>query len=334
MTAPSAPGPTWSVLARARVRIAVGMAAALGRLSAVLTASVTVGLVLLIGAGAAAPAAAAPAAGPTGWVRLGHLSPDTGAVDIYLSPYGKQSGTEILRKAGYGTLTPYRSLAQGFYTVAMRAAGAPASDPAMLSANVQIAAGKAYTVVALGRRTELKASVLNDDLTPPTAGKARVRLIQAATNASAVDVVAVGGPVIAKDVQYGTATGYAEVPQGRWTLQISAAMQGKTLATPTLDLRAGAVHSLLVVNTAGGSVDVRTMVDGSSMAAMPKGAVETGAGGTAVGVGGRDGTDPARTALLVALVLLPGLAVLRAGALRTGALRAGAVRVGRGPRHR
>jgi len=284
-------------------------------------AALAVGAVALVGAGlAAAPAAAAPAAAPTGWVRLGHLSPDTAAVDIYLSPYG-QRATSILRKSAYGTLTPYRDLPQGFYTVAMREAGAAADAPPMLTANVRVAPGKAYTVVALGRQAELRANVLTDDLTPPAAGKARVRLIQAATTATSVDVVAVGGPVIAKDVQYGTATGYAEVPEGRWTLQVSAAMQGRALGSPTLDLRAGAVHSLLVVNRPGGTVDVRVMVDGSSMTAMPRGGVETGAGGTAAAAGGAaagPSTRSDRSALLLAL-LLPAL--LLAGLVLAGPAR-------------
>ncbi|GGN29045.1 peptidase [Lentzea pudingi] len=221
-------------------------------------------------------ASAAPAAPPTGWVRLGHLSPSTPAVDVYLAPLGGPS-QEVIRKASYGTLTGYNNLVPGPYTVAMRPAGASADSPAILNWTVQIKAGSASTVLAVGDRENLRSSVITDELSPPASGKAKVRLIQGAPSEAKVEVSAMGGPTLARDVAYGTATGYAEVSEGRWTLDVKASGD----STATVDVRAGSVQSLLVLDKPGGGLEVKPVTDGSGMAAMPLGGVETGAGGTA-----------------------------------------------------
>ena len=242
------------------------------------------------------PFAAAETA-PTGWVRVGHLSPDTPPVDIYIAALDG-SERETIRKAAYGTLSQYSNLQPGEYTVAMRPAGAEASSAAMLSWTVRVDAGSAATVLAVGKRDQLRNAIVTDDLTPPTSGNAKVRLIQGAPSQAKVDVTAVGGPALARGVAYGTATGYAEVPMGRWTLEV----KGDVTSSATVDAESASVQSLLVLDKPGGGFEVKAVTDGSGIAAMPTGGVETGAGGTApAGLLGLGGT---------VLVLVGGASVL------------------------
>lgn len=146
-----------------------------GRVLATATATL-VGLFLL----GTAPAQAAVVSS-TGWLRTAHLSPDTGAVDVWLTPFGGAAKAAAVPNVTYGNVTAYRSLAPGYYTVAMRPAGSPASTPAMLSDTVQIKAGQAYSVLAVGQTGSLSFHVVADDLTAPAASRSRVRLIQAST---------------------------------------------------------------------------------------------------------------------------------------------------------
>ena len=60
-------------------------------------------------------------------MRLAHLSPDTPAVDLYLSAPGAVE-PRVFPGIGYGVVSAYLPLPAGRYAVAMRGAGAPA-DP-------------------------------------------------------------------------------------------------------------------------------------------------------------------------------------------------------------
>src|SRR5262247_1651830 len=84
-------------------------------------------------------AAPAAAAGPVGYVRLAHLSPDTPDVDVYLSTVGSTAAPKVFPGVGYGVVSIYLTVPIGTYAVAMRAAGAPATDPPVLTTNVTVA---------------------------------------------------------------------------------------------------------------------------------------------------------------------------------------------------
>ncbi|HTQ90982.1 MAG TPA: DUF4397 domain-containing protein, partial [Streptosporangiaceae bacterium] len=124
------------------------------------------------------PAAAASAAQGTGWIRLAHLSPNTPPVDVYLYSFGDSNAKIVLHHVAYGEVSPYEAVTPGDYSVAMRAAGAPASSQPVLSTSVTVKADHAYTVAGMGPKSGLRLQVLNDDLTTP-AGKSSVRVIQA-----------------------------------------------------------------------------------------------------------------------------------------------------------
>ena len=76
-------------------------------------------------------ASAAPAAGPDGWVRIAHLSPQAPAMDMYMYPFGISGRPLVLKDVSYGAVSAYMALSPGQYTVAMRgglnacAAGSP-----------------------------------------------------------------------------------------------------------------------------------------------------------------------------------------------------------------
>jgi hypothetical protein len=270
------------------------------RLTSRVGALLTIGAVVALPLLAAGPAEAAPVSS-TGWLRAAHLSPDTGAVDVWLTPFGGVAKAAAVPGVTYGSVTAYRSLAPGYYTLAMRPAGSPASTPAMLSDTVQVKAGQAYSVLAVGAAKSLSFHVVADDLTAPTATKSRVRLIQASTISSAVDVSAIAGPSLVQDAAYGLVSSYTEVPQGRWNLQIAPA-GGGAATTAQIDLPAGSVTTLLVLNgpSTTGGVMLKPVTDAAAAAVVPKGGVNTGEGGLATA------TEPSSN-VLVPLAL--GLAV-------------------------
>jgi hypothetical protein len=232
-----------------------------------------------LGAPAAAIASAATASASTaagdGWIRLTHLSPNTPAVDVYLYSFGDPSAMIVLKHVSYGTVSPYERVTAGAYSVAMRATGAAASSPAVLSTSVQIDPGHAYTVAGLGPESGLRLAVLDDRLTT-AAGTSVVRVIQASLKQHLVDV-AFGGTTLARNLAFGSVSSYRTVSSGAGTVTVSA---GGDDASQKVSLAADSVHTLVVLDGASG-LEIVNLLDAAGNIAVPVGAVKTGFGGTA-----------------------------------------------------
>lgn len=251
-------------------------------------------------------------------IRLGHFSPDTPEMDVYVTGFDGAE-TKVLEGLGYGQVSDYAPLEPGEYTFLLRPAGAdPESDPAV-TASAELEDGKAYTFAAMGPHAELQKALLTDDLAAPPAGQAKVRLIQASSSAGAVDVTAVDGPVLADDTAFATATGYAAVPAGSWKVDLTSSAASADVQRE-LDLDPGTVNTLIVLEGSGGQpADLTRVVDATGVDAsgegplgltdaVPLGGVDTGGGGTAGSAAGTDGNGlgapvmlGAGLALLVAL---------------------------------
>jgi hypothetical protein len=225
------------------------------------------------------PAAPAAAAGPVGYVRLAHLSPDTPDVDVYL--VAVTGGTpQRFPGVGYGTVSNYLTVPTGTYAVSMRAAGAPASDPPVLTTNVTVDNGKAYTVAGVGKHADLGLKVIEDDLSLPPSGKAKVRIVQASVRAPVMTVSIAGGATIADNIAFATTTDYLAVAPGHWTLEAQGA-GGSPSSTLTATLAAGNVYSLIVLDArTGNGLTAQLRADAQRTGKVPTGAVATGAGGS------------------------------------------------------
>jgi hypothetical protein len=249
--------------------------------------------------------AAANAPGPgVGWIRVGHLSPKVPPVDIYFAQFG-QAEKVVIRKAGYGAVTPYSSLDPGKYTLSMRPADAAASTPPALSATIEVAERSAYSLLVFtnGPAGSLKGDLVTDDLTPPAAGKGRVRVVEGSAAVAPVSVDGPQGVSIAKDAPYGQTSSYVDVPEGRWPLQLSG---GSVKSTADVDVKAGTSTTLLVTENAG-ALKANPISDGASLPDPPKFGVETGGGGTAPSSGTPLWLTASVVALLAALAAWPAL---------------------------
>ena len=174
-----------------------------------------------------------------------------------------------------------------------------------------MSAGTPLTVAALGRNAVLRTTVFTDDLTPPADGQARVRVVQASTTASQVDVATTTGTLLATAAAQGTATGYTSVPAGPWSLDLSA---GAVTAKADLDLAPGSVASLFVLDDASNGLVVSPVLDSAAIGDLPTGGIQTGGGATAVHVASTSSSAPLVDGLLGVLSVLGVFAVV-AGAL-------------------
>jgi hypothetical protein len=232
---------------------------------------------VLLGALAAlAPGAAAstgqPAAG-MGWLRMANLSPGKPTFDIYLYPVGNSRATLMLRDAGYGMISRYRSVPAGSYTVALRRAGHPAGSEPVVSSTVSVTAGRAYTLASLGPSSAPRVELLNDTLAVPK-GKSLVRIIQASLRQSRVTVTA-APHVLVHGLAFGSVTSYAAVPPGPWKLRVTGPSES---GTDSQHWRAGTSYTVVVLDGAG-HLELDCLTDGAGSKVAP-------AGGAAMGLGG------------------------------------------------
>jgi hypothetical protein len=248
-----------------------------------------IGVAALVGLGAGLIGASpAPAAEPS-YVRLGHFSPDTPNVDVYLTSFARPDWKLTLEGVGYGALSQYQRLQPDLYTVSMRAAGADPTSPPVLSINVKAAAGQAYTVAGVGPYKALGLAILQDDLSLPPAGKVRARVIEGSAKAQTVAVTLANGATVAPSVDFAKTSAYSTVPAGTWDLQVRSTAVADLRTSASVKLAAGDVYTVLVLDAANGGLKVETRTDAKSMEVTPAGGVETGAGGTAVPVGDSSG---------------------------------------------
>jgi Domain of unknown function (DUF4397) len=203
---------------------------------------VLLGLALMTALTLAAPAYAQ--GGGQAQVRVAHLAPDAPNVDVYVN------GDPVLTDVPYTTVSEYLPLPAGTQQVTVYATGDTTSP--VIDAPVELAAGGAYTVAAVGLVADdsLTAQVYEDDLRDPASGNAKVRVVHASPDAGPVDVIPRGGEALVSGLRFPDASPYAEVPAGTYTLDVNAAGTKKTaLTVPDAKLASGGVYSAFAVGT-------------------------------------------------------------------------------------
>lgn len=291
------------------------------RLAGVLLAAAAVVLGLCAPALAADGGSSSATPPGKGWIRAGHFVPGFGDARVDLAPQGSAAGTSIVMSpdAAYGDVTSYQKLAPGPYVVTIRAAGTAASSAPMLSRSFEIKAGAANTIAVLGTAAAPRLAVLDDQLTPPKAGTATVRLLSATSKAPSLTVTAVGGPTIAADAVLGQVTGYTTVPEGTWRLDLTGSA---TPSQQTVTLGSGKVYTAVALDGDSGTVKIALITDAAGVTATPKGAAAAGEGGLAPAsaegadhaLGSNNGLD---LAVVGGLLLLAALGAVGARRRRT-----------------
>ena len=191
--------------------------------------------------------------GPDGQarVRVVHASPDAPAVDVLVDD------SKALSDVSYLTASDYVELADGAHNVKVNAAG---TSTTVIDADVDLADGSDYTVIASGLIEAIEPIVLEDDNSTPAAGTARVRAIHGAPSAPAVDVyvtapgadLEAASPVLS-NVAFGDVAEYLEVPAGDYQVRVTAAgTKTVVIDSGALTLASGQVRTAIAVDAAGG----------------------------------------------------------------------------------
>jgi Domain of unknown function (DUF4397) len=261
--------------------------------------------------------AALPAAAVTqesqAMVRVVHLAAGAPNADVYVD------GTRMVAAVPFKTASKYHRTPASVHTLTVRPAGSSANSAPAASARVSVQSGSAYTVVLLGAAQQLQVRVAKDDFSAPPAGKAKLRIVNAAPQSPPLDIGVVGGPTLFRNVTFGMISNFVAVQAGTFSLEVRAAGSSTVLFTQGASrLPAGAIITVAGTITSTGKIEMLPILDAAGAGNLPRGGVATGAGGTA-GV-------PAAVGLLLAglsaLVMLGAGRRRRSGAAADGAREA------------
>jgi hypothetical protein len=149
-------------------------------------------------------------------VRVIIAAPEMQGVDVFAA------NDKTFSNVDYKTVTAYKEVPASTDDFAIKPTGEAAAAP--IAANSEsISSGRHYTLIAFpaqdaGQKMELQ--VINDDLQPPSAGKARVRVVNASPEAPTIAVFMRGHKdALYSDVNFKEAASYKEVDPTRATLE-------------------------------------------------------------------------------------------------------------------
>jgi len=190
-------------------------------------------------------------------VQVGHGSPDAGAVDVYAGD------TLIAPSLELGDLTGHLPLPAGDYTLALRAAGAPAADAPLLSQEVALsAANPAVTVVATGSAADgsLGLQVFDDAVGEVTPTTARVAVINAVPDTTATASVSDRAQtVLASDLAASAQAAPVDLAPADYMLSVGVTGEDSPvdLVVPQQSYYGGVYYTVLAYGGGGAPLDAR-----------------------------------------------------------------------------
>jgi hypothetical protein len=200
-------------------------------------------------------------------VRVLHASPDAPNVDIAVD------GRIALQDLPYGQATDYVSLPAGQRSFTIFVAG---TETQVTTTQAVLTSGVDYTIVAAGFAAANKTpgfrviALQDNNLPPDNADNVKLRVIHLAPSAPTVDVYATAPYLALRDrqptlsaVPFGTASGYLEVPAGRWQARLTP-VGSKTVAatSPNVNLPRNSVRTILAVDKKDGGAPFEFIVLG------------------------------------------------------------------------
>jgi hypothetical protein len=226
----------------------------------------------------------------SGWLRFGHFVASAPGVDVQVD------GTTIGTGIGFRDVTGYVPVHSGDNTVAVYGASSGVGSTPVATVTADVPAGGAVTVAAFastGVTTSgtgsvaggVTLSVFTDNLSPPPAGDAKIRVIHTIPGAPVVDtnLIASGSTTPTAQlspVGYKQASPYLPAAAGIYQVVVKTTSGATVADGQDWQAIAGAVVTIVIVEAPSGP-SLEILSDAAGTSTTPNGAMQTGFGGTA-----------------------------------------------------
>ncbi|MCD5322891.1 MULTISPECIES: DUF4397 domain-containing protein [Pontibacillus] len=177
------------------------------------------------------------------YIRVLHASPNAPNVDVYVN------GQKLLQNVAFKQVSQYVPVMAGDYRIKITPTG---KTEAVLTKDIRVEPGQAYTVAAAGNVEELTLVPYVDDTTS-VQGQAKARFIHLSPDAPRVDIAVKGGDVLFPNVGFKEATNYVTLPPTQVDLEVRPAGTKQVVLTiPGVSLEGNNVYNAVAVGYANG----------------------------------------------------------------------------------
>lgn len=211
-------------------------------------------VLLLVAAAGLAGCYKAPEDRTKAQLRLVNASEGYAALDLNVD------GAVVQGNVGYGSTSAYAEVNPDRTASLISATG---SATALVSFTATLERNKHYTALAFGRAGTLRQLTVDENQSAPSAGRTKLRVLNAAPDAGALDVYfTAAGEDLPSAVAFRSGAAYGELSaaqeavSGSWRLRVAAA-GSKTdvrLDVPDVALAAGEAAVLVLTATPGGAL--------------------------------------------------------------------------------
>jgi len=190
-------------------------------------------------------------------VRFVQVVPEIDSADLFASDL------LVFTSIPYQGVTAYREVPDESLTFRLRPAGQHMAEP-VAQESEGLSAGKHYTVISMRDEKTAKADirVVEDDLVPPTPGKAKVRWINATPDLKEIDVYSPGADkALFSGLNFKDNTKYAEVTPMTGPLEVHRA--GEKTPVFTIDnatFQPGTIYTVILTGNASGQPPMRSII--------------------------------------------------------------------------
>ena len=206
------------------------------------------------GSSSASPAGTDVAKQGKSLVRLVNALPAKQDVDVSGDDRMVFSGVE------YKKVTPYAEMRDNLVTFRLRPAG---RDSVLADNHETLTDGYRYTIVALpGEHGEPRMRILRDEVVPD-AGKARIRVINAAPDIGEIDVAMQGQKdALFSGVNYGSEAGYKDIDPTTSTIDIRSDLRTRrSIQLKNMTFEAGKAYTIVLAGWGTNAIEAITFDD-------------------------------------------------------------------------
>ncbi|WEG17881.1 DUF4397 domain-containing protein [Alkalihalophilus pseudofirmus] len=203
-------------------------------------------------------------------VRVLHATPDAPGVDVFVNE------ELVVENIEFKDASDYLQLPAGSHKVEIYAAGDTTS--AIISEQLAVSGGEAYTVSAIGQLESIRLTTMLDEQ-EVSEGNTKIRVAHFSPDAPAVDIATDTGDILFPNAAFSAVTDYLELPAGEYNLEIRAAGTADVVEELTnLELKEGMIYTAVATGllNAEPEFDVILLTDAMP---TPEDMPKTGLGG-------------------------------------------------------
>ena len=184
-------------------------------------------------------------------VQIVQASPNGPSVDGYVN------GSLRVTNLSYGNASAYFATSAGTNNIKVTSTG---TTTAIFNVDINLEAGKFYSVFVIDSASKAKAATTNDDMTPPASGKSRIRFLDFIPNSPRIDLAVTGSSTIFTNRSFNdqvtntAVQNFTEVNAGNLNLELRLTGTSTViLPIPTITLQAGKIYTIYARGFVGGT---------------------------------------------------------------------------------